>query len=662
VTAPLAERMRRSLRAKLLVPALAVGAAAAVVTATALYGEFKRHSQAEMSRWARSLANSVNYAAETSDEPADLERFVTALGAEPAIRIIVVAAGEPPQVLAATRMAWWNHPLGELPHAGIRRQLRQTIREGARTRWSDDGQRLLAAVPLRVHRPNMDPGRLAAGAVYVELDARAELAHQRLLALLAGGSVGAAILAMTALGLWLVQSRVLRPIGRIQEAVECRRRGDREAYAPVSSGDEMGQLAAATNRLLDAQEEREALFRQMFSAHPAVQLLLDARNGTIVDLNQAAEAFYGYPRDALIGDPISRLNTLAPEELQEVVDRIRGRGRLQGQFHHRLADGEVREVAVETGVVEVAGQAYLHSIIHDVTEENRYRRQLETYGHLFRNLPVGMFRSSTGSEGRFLELNPAMAELFGAADTDELARHTLVSLYRDAADHDTVLADLHAHGQIRRREVAMQRLDGEAMWCSLTAYLLTDDYGTQFVDGIVEDITERKALEAELQHQATHDLLTGAYNRLRFEELLEQEAERAHRYGTPFALIMLDIDRFKGVNDTYGHDAGDAILRDLVQFVGSRLRGPDTLARWGGEEFMVLLPETGRQGAEDLAEQLRAAVAGHAFPGAGPITISAGVAEYHADRPLKALLKAVDDALYRAKERGRNRVEARGDD
>jgi diguanylate cyclase (GGDEF)-like protein/PAS domain S-box-containing protein len=789
VIAALANRFRRSLTLKLLVPALAVGALAALAGGWLLYSQFKAHARAEMTRWAVSLADSVNYAAETSDDAADLERFVTALGAEPDIRTIVVAAGQPPQVLASTHMAWWRHSVAEVPDGAVRRRLQEADGSGPQAHWSEGPARLITTVPLRIHRPEMDPARLAAGTVYLELDARAELAHQRFHATLAGGVLGGTALLITVLGLWLIQSRVTRPVRAIQAAVERRQEGDDDAYAPVTAGDEIGLLARATNRLLDLQAEREALFRQMFSDHPSVQFLLDADDGSIVDLNNAAEGFYGYPRRDLLGQPISRINNLTPAELEQALDHVRSEGALEGQFQHRLANGELREVWIQTGLVRVGERTYLNSIVHDVTEANRYRRQLETYRHLFQNLPVGVFRSSTGAEGRFLELNPAMGEMFGAESTDELARHSVVSLYRDSADRETILSALQEQGEVRRREVTMQGLDGTEMWVSMTAYLLTDEFGTTFVDGILEDITERKSaeqalrqterrlrsllehfpgavlfedsdrqvvlvnrnfvdlfqvpaepealvgsdcktaaqaakglftrpeqfiesieqrireqkpahgeqlamtdgrtlerdylpipgdgallghmwlyrditgrktLEAELQHQATHDRLTGTRNRLRLEELLEREQNRSERYGTPFALVMFDIDHFKRVNDTYGHDTGDAILRELTRLVEGCLRPPDTLARWGGEEFMVMLPETDRDGATELAQRLRRAVAEHTFSGPGEVTISLGVAEHHADQPVKVTLKAVDDALYRAKGAGRNRVEVAG--
>ncbi|MFB6359552.1 MAG: GGDEF domain-containing protein, partial [Thiohalorhabdaceae bacterium] len=166
----------------------------------------------------------------------------------------------------------------------------------------------------------------------------------------------------------------------------------------------------------------------------------------------------------------------------------------------------------------------------------------------------------------------------------------------------------------------------------------------------------RRRLEAELARRATRDQLTGVYNRHHFELVLEQEMERSRRYGGPFALVMFDIDHFKAVNDWYGHTVGDEVLIELTRLIQESLRKSDILARWGGEEFMVLLPETSREGAETVAEQLRAKVAQTQFPGAGGITLSAGIAEYRAVETQKVLTKRADEALYRAKELGRNRL------
>ncbi|MDX5333256.1 MAG: diguanylate cyclase, partial [Gammaproteobacteria bacterium] len=136
----------------------------------------------------------------------------------------------------------------------------------------------------------------------------------------------------------------------------------------------------------------------------------------------------------------------------------------------------------------------------------------------------------------------------------------------------------------------------------------------------------RQRLEQELAHQATHDLLTGLYNRRKLESLLELEIGRAQRYGRSFSLALLDIDGFKAINDAHGHDMGDAVLRRLGDVFRERLRDSDLTGRWGGEEFVVLLPETDPPGALQVAETLRGAIAATAFAPVGQVTISLGVA------------------------------------
>jgi len=173
---------------------------------------------------------------------------------------------------------------------------------------------------------------------------------------------------------------------------------------------------------------------------------------------------------------------------------------------------------------------------------------------------------------------------------------------------------------------------------------------------IMRDISEQKRLEAELEAEATHDPLTGVSNRLRFEQVLAHEIRRSDRDGRPLSLIMFDLDHFKQVNDGHGHAVGDRVLTTVAQRVQEAMRASDLLARWGGEEFMVLLPDTGRAGAQQLAEKLRAVMAEAAFPPVGHLTVSLGVTQRQPLEGEDPLVLRVDEALYRAKAEGRNRV------
>lgn len=162
----------------------------------------------------------------------------------------------------------------------------------------------------------------------------------------------------------------------------------------------------------------------------------------------------------------------------------------------------------------------------------------------------------------------------------------------------------------------------------------------------------------ELERRASHDALTGLWNRNRFEIALDQELDRIARYNSTCTLIMLDIDHFKQINDTFGHDVGDRVLMQLGEILAAEIRSPDRVARWGGEEFMILLPETGLTAGAWAAERLRRHVAVSGFDGPERITISLGVTVCDGQEERSDLLKRLDDALYRAKQQGRNRVES----
>ncbi|SHK20417.1 diguanylate cyclase (GGDEF) domain-containing protein [Marinobacter antarcticus] len=165
----------------------------------------------------------------------------------------------------------------------------------------------------------------------------------------------------------------------------------------------------------------------------------------------------------------------------------------------------------------------------------------------------------------------------------------------------------------------------------------------------------------QLREQATTDQLTGLLNRRAMHQLLNQEYARAKRHGATFSLILGDLDRFKGVNDRYGHNIGDIVLQETARRLGSNMRAQDALCRWGGEEILMLLPGTVLDGAMHVAEKVRRSLADDpmlAGEHSIPQTISLGVTSCHGDDDIESAIKRADDALYQAKENGRNRIEA----
>jgi len=162
-----------------------------------------------------------------------------------------------------------------------------------------------------------------------------------------------------------------------------------------------------------------------------------------------------------------------------------------------------------------------------------------------------------------------------------------------------------------------------------------------------------------LRHLAVTDSLTQIYNRLKFKDILELEIKRFRRFKHPFSVIMFDIDNFKGINDNFGHEAGDVVLKTLTHTILWHVRITDTFARWGGDEFIMLVVETPLEGACLFAEKLRKAIEESAFDTTGKVTCSFGVTEFRDTDDIPSLEKRVDDALYEAKNSGRNRICAR---
>ena len=213
--------------------------------------------------------------------------------------------------------------------------------------------------------------------------------------------------------------------------------------------------------------------------------------------------------------------------------------------------------------------------------------------------------------------------------------------------------------------------DVDDRWYQLQEALITWFDGRRAKYSIAVDISALKAVqnalaeahaELALKNKALArasitDTLTGLNNRGKLDEVLAAEMARSARSGTPLSIILADIDLFKSINDTYGHPAGDEVLIRIADILRVTLRSIDIVGRWGGEEFMIICPNTDLNGAETLAEKLRHAIADHDFPTIGQKTASFGVVQYLPGEKPQEIIGRADKALYRAKARGRNRVE-----
>jgi diguanylate cyclase (GGDEF)-like protein len=176
--------------------------------------------------------------------------------------------------------------------------------------------------------------------------------------------------------------------------------------------------------------------------------------------------------------------------------------------------------------------------------------------------------------------------------------------------------------------------------------------------GVTRDISERKVFEAELTRLAETDPVTGVWNRRHGRELLQAATAQPDQGGGLLSVLMVDIDNFKAINDTYGHEAGDTVLIELARRLSGAVRSTDMVARWGGEEFVVLLRDCSLDDAVTRAEKIRRQIADVSFPGVGTVTVSIGAAQLAADEDAASWVARSDKALYEAKRAGRNTVAA----
>lgn len=264
------------------------------------------------------------------------------------------------------------------------------------------------------------------------------------------------------------------------------------------------------------------------------------------------------------------------------------------------------------------------------------------------------------SGGRIRTVNVATVHLLGYDRAEDLVG-------RDAAavidgDQPFRIEDIIEQEAVSQEERRYRHRDGTTLPVAFSGSVMRDHLGG--VMGIVcvaQDISERKRMERELQRLATRDPLTNLYNRRELERRLQEDVARAARYGQPLSLFMLDIDHFKAVNDNFGHAAGDEVLRELAEHFRQQLREVDYAGRYGGEEFVVVMPETGLEDGTATAERLCASIRNLQFAVGDNVTLqvtaSLGVANMpeHAE-DMEKLVRLADEALYRAKKEGRNRV------
>jgi diguanylate cyclase (GGDEF)-like protein/PAS domain S-box-containing protein len=404
-----------------------------------------------------------------------------------------------------------------------------------------------------------------------------------------------------------------------------------------------------------ALRDSEEKLRELFENANDIVYTHDLQ-GNYTSMNYAGERITGYNHDEVLSMKMS--DVIVPEQLEQARDAfVRKLGGDESSTFYELdilaKDGRHIPVEVSTRLIFREGKPVgVQGIARDISE----RRENEArYRLLFERNLAGVYRTTV--DGRILDCNDACARIFGYANREEFLSQPAGSVYFDREDRQRVLDALRELRSLSNLELRMRRRDGSVVWVLENVSLLESHEG-DVMEGTLIDITERKTAHEQMEYQAYHDVLTGLPNRLLFRDRIGVALAHARRSARAAAVMFLDLDQFKLVNDTLGHTAGDRLL----QAIGARLvdcvRGGDTIARMGGDEFTILLADiVDRRGAATVAAKVLEAVRAPVVIDEHElyVTTSIGIAVFPEDgTDAETLLKNADRAMYRAKELGRN--------
>ncbi|WP_252228318.1 diguanylate cyclase [Caldicoprobacter algeriensis] len=405
------------------------------------------------------------------------------------------------------------------------------------------------------------------------------------------------------------------------------------------------------------------MFERLFETSVNELYIFDPDSFKLVVVNETARSNLGYSSFELEKMTIFDINPqFEAESLRDIIKGLKVGKQERVVFNtlHRRKDGSFYYVESHMQLFEYRRAKYCMVFSIDVTEKKKVEDELDEskkqYVELAQEAPIGILKCDVA--GNIVYVNKKALDILGSPGEQETRCINLLTFpLLVEAGLSQKLKESIENNVPQTFEKFYKSKWGKGVWLRIHVKPLLNKEG--MVKGaqiIMDDITEKKEMERQLYEMSITDPLTGAYNFRYFNKRLEDEILRARRYGERFALIMFDVDYFKSFNDTFGHQTGDLVLKAAVDMVKGRIRKTDVLARWGGEEFIILLPNTKLEDAVKLAEELRQRLMQLKIGEVDSVTASFGVVEYQEGDTLDSIVKRVDDMMYKAKNEGRNCV------
>ncbi|ADY55501.1 diguanylate cyclase and metal dependent phosphohydrolase [Syntrophobotulus glycolicus DSM 8271] len=407
-----------------------------------------------------------------------------------------------------------------------------------------------------------------------------------------------------------------------------------------------------------AQKERDILARRLqstFDQHNAVMLVIDPDSGRIVDANPAACTFYGYTKEELLSLNIDQINMLPSEQVSAMYRQANGKKRNYFLFPHRLKNGEIRPVDVFSCPIEDGEKTLLSSIIFDVSDREEYRGELYREKELLRTTlqSIGDGVVTTDSAGRITSLNSVAQELTGWKNSEAKGKYFsevfILQNEETGAPAENLVRKVLETGRIIGLANHTELIDRKGRPVPIAdsaAPIKTEDGEISGVVMVFRDISNERDQNRQIRFLSYHDYLTGLYNRRYMEEaMILLDTDR----NLPLSVVMGDVNGLKITNDVFGHEAGDNLLRHIARLFEKNCRREDIIARWGGDEFVVIMPRTGLDEADQIIRRIKRDHVEMDESGLR-LSLSLGCAVRDTmDRSIRAVLREAEGNMYQQK-------------
>lgn len=420
------------------------------------------------------------------------------------------------------------------------------------------------------------------------------------------------------------------------------------------------QLKQAQQQLQLSEEK----FAKSFHSSPDGMVITRQIDGLLVEVNEGFIRLTGYDNELMTDESTLTLGIWANlYEREQLLEQLSRDGFVRDfRSHIRHKNGQIRLCEISSRPLLIAGEDCMLTIARDITERYQMQEKLQLAATVFESTAEGVLITDTRQ--RITAVNRAFSEITGYSEQEAMAEtpRLLASGLHDSAFYAAMWYQLTAEGHWQG-EISNRRKNGEVYpsWLTISAVRNRDQFITHFV-AVFADISSLKHAQARLDYQAHHDPLTGLPNRTLFESRLQAALLHSMESNSLGAVLFLDLDRFKHINDSLGHPVGDLLLKGIAQRLKENLRDIDTVARLGGDEFIILLPGLLHPNdAEVIANKLLASFAAPFQAGEHEFFISSSIGSclFPIDgTDVATVVKNADAAMYRSKAKGRNRVES----